>query len=448
MGKKLYRRSDISETKTKELNLDEIYALKDSNESQYHIVHERYFSGDKLPCPACGSKSTRCSKILRRSFKDILWGEPAVEDGKRRTFKIIDLIFHQRYVRCNDCGDVFPEPISFGEKGCKYTLRLSDALANGTFRYSYKKVCDYYSVPASTASIGPIMRRQIQYREEQLAPLAPFQKIGILDVSFHKKRYTMIFALRSEGIYCIDILSDSSEEILLPYLRMMNAQNIKSVYIDPIDSHRNAVTAAFPNAKIVITDECILRYGKEGIWKASAMEGQHFPLPHRNKYLTMPKKYITSNYTLEKLDEGLSQPKYTILKTAYEHYQELLNIMCEDWTYENLTVWLESLSDDRDYFAPLIDAIELFESEICNMFEEEKLPDDYQSSITAIQDAFAVMPYCIFDVLRGRCFLTIPHDSLEENGKKYRLGILVSRLLENMNEITKNIKEAREYGDE
>lgn len=446
MGKKLYRRSDISKTKTKELNLDEIYALKDSNESQYHIVHERYFSGDKLPCPACGSKSTRCSKILRRSFKDILWGEPAVEEGKRRTFKIIDLIFHQRYVRCNDCGDVFPEPISFGEKGCKYTLRLSDALANGTFRYSYKKVCDYYSVPASTASIGPIMRRQLQYRKSLLAPLAAFQKIGILEVTFHNKRNSVIFTLRPEGIYCIDILPDSSEETLVPYLRTISAKNIDAVYIDPVDSYRNAVTAAIPNAKVIVTDECILRYAKEAMFDVSAKEGKRFPLKHRNKYLTTQRKYIGSAYDLEKMDEGLSSRP--ILKNAYEHYQELLNIMSGNWTYENLAHWLEGLSDDRDYYAPLVDAIELFETEICNAFDEEKLPDDYQSSTTAIQDAFAIMPYCIFDVLRGRCFLTIPHDSLEENGKKYRLGIRVSRLVENMNEITKNIKEAREYGDE
>ena len=34
----------------------------------------------------------------------------------------------------------------------------------------------------------------------------------------------------------------------------------------------------------------------------------------------------------------------------------------------------------------------------------------------------------------------------EENGIKYRLGIHTTRLTQNMNDITKNIKEAREYG--
>ena len=445
MGKKLYRHSDVSESKTRILGIDKLLVLKQSDSHSFHAVHERYFSDKKIPCPACGSQKTRCSKIEKRTFKDILWESPAVEGEKEPPFKIIDLIFHQRYMRCDTCGEsVFPEPISFADKGCRYTVRLSDVLAKGTFRFSYKKVCEHYKVPASTASVGPIMRRQIQYREKQLAPLAPFESLGIIEVRFHSEKYAMIFTITSGDVYCIDIMRDLSEETLISYLRSFNIQNIGIVYIDPIDSIRNAVSVSIPNAKIVVTDECILRYARTAMYDASSIEGKKMFLNHRNRYLTMPRKHIESDYILKQLDEKLpNRPK---LNSAYIHYQSLIELLDGDWEYKDLVDWSQSYSDEGRYFADLDDAIELFEPEIKNTNSGDKeLPDTYQTAISAILSAFADMPHCTFDVLRGRCFMTVSHDSYEENKKNYRLGIHYSRLVENMNDITVNIKEAREY---
>ena len=94
-----------------------------------------------------------------------------------------------------------------------------------------------------------------------------------------------------------------------------------------------------------------------------------------------------------------------------------------------------------------IDVIDLFEQEINDHIGSEEKPlDFYPTALQAVCEAFKGMPHCIFDVLRARCFLTIAHDTIEENGTKYRLGIHTTRLTQNMNEISKNIKEARDYG--
>lgn len=106
-----------------------------SDDVGLEVVHRRYFEDEKLLCPACRSSKTRCSKIVDRKLKDLLW-----LDEDHKTFQIISLLYHQRYMRCDNCGQsVFPEPTEFGEKGCKFTNRLSDALADGTFQFSYKK---------------------------------------------------------------------------------------------------------------------------------------------------------------------------------------------------------------------------------------------------------------------------------------------------------------------
>ena len=424
MGKRRYKEKDVSKPMTEALGIPDLLVLKASTDSHYYAVHKRYFSDDKLPCPACGSTKTRCSKVVKRTFKDILWDKDPVDDDEKG-FRVFDLTFYQTYLRCDGCNNsVFPEPIDFGDKGCRYTNRLSDALADGTFRFSYKKVCDYYGVPASTASIGPIMRKRIQYRESLLLPVSTPKKLGI---------------------YCIDILSDSSEETVLTFLRTLDANEVDTVYIDPVDSIRSAAAIAFPSANLVVTDECILRYARDAMLEIIHEDGKRFPVKFKDAVLTIPNKRLQSDFQRRQVADGMKiRPR---LSKAYEQHQALMELMSGEWTYEAVSKKAHELPSDLPEFETLVDVVDLFEQEINDYIEtEEKPPEFYPTALQAICEAFKEMPHCIFDVLRARCFLTIGHDTIEENGTKYRLGIHTTRLTQNMNEISKNIKEAREYG--
>ena len=119
MGKKLYTKENISKAETERLGIPELVVLKtNSDDVGLEVVHRRYFEDEKLLCPACRSSKTRCSKIVDRKLRDLLW-----LDEDHKTFQIISLLFHQRYMRCDNCGQsVFPEPTEFGEKGCKLSL--------------------------------------------------------------------------------------------------------------------------------------------------------------------------------------------------------------------------------------------------------------------------------------------------------------------------------------
>ena len=446
MGKRRYRESNISQEKTNELGIEGLLALKESTEDHFYTIHKRYFGDDKLSCPACGSQKTRSSKVVKRSFKDILWGEEVTDaDGfTRKRFRVINLIFYQRYLRCDDCNNiVFPEPINFGDKRCRYTNRLSDALADGTFRFSYKKVCEYYGVPASTASIGPIMRRRIQHRESRLQPISTPKRLGIMQIIYYREPYTVIFALLDDGIYCMDILPDTFEGTILEFLRRLDSTRVETVYMDPLEDIRNAAAGAFPGAEFVVTDECILRYAKNTMLEIIHEDGKRFPLKFKDNALTIPNRLLQSDYERKRIEDGLSsRPR---LKLAYDKHQSLMDSLQGEWDYESVSEWIHSLPDELPEFLNLSDAVDLFESEIRCFKEKEKLPDFYPTAIQAICDAFHGMPHCIFDVLRARCFFTISHDTIEEDGEKYRLGIHTSRLTRNMNNISENIRRAREY---
>ena len=266
-----------------------------------------------------------------------------------------------------------------------------------------------------------------------------------MEAVFFREAHPIVFALRDDGVYCIDILEDSSEETVLTFLRTLDVNVVDTVYIDPVDSIRSAAAIAFTSAILVVTDECILRYARDALLEIIHEDGKRFPVKFKDAVLTIPYKRLQSDFLRKQVDDGMgSRPR---LKSAYDLHQALMEMMDGEWTYKNLNKWAHDLPDDLSEFDTLVDVIDLFEQEISDYIEtEEKPPDFYPTALQAICEAFKGMPHCIFDVLRARCFLTISHDTIEEKGTKYRLGIQTTRLTQNMNTISKNIKGAREYG--
>ena len=101
MGKRLFQEVYASPDRTAALCLPELVVVSEADDPEtadliYHAVHKSYFSKDKPVCPYCQGTNTAETKIRPRKFKDIL---PS-ENGEH---KVIDLVFHQRYFRCDDC---------------------------------------------------------------------------------------------------------------------------------------------------------------------------------------------------------------------------------------------------------------------------------------------------------------------------------------------------------
>jgi transposase len=444
LGKKLYAKRNISKTKTELLGVPELLVLDEgSDDTHLETIHRRYFQDEKLACPACHSTKTRCSKVVSRKFKDVLW-----LDKDHKEFQIIDLNFHQRYLRCDECGkSVFPETTEFSDKGCRYTNRLSDALADGTFQYSYKKVCQHYGVPASTASVGEIMRRRIQYRESLLSPIRTPHTLSIVETIFFGEYYPAVLGIWDNEVYCLDILKDSSEETCGAFLKRLDASRVETVYVDPVDSLYNAANQYFPMAAIVVTDEAVQRYARNAMMDIIQTDGKRFPVVHKDRRLTVLRKNIDNKHTLTKIDEGMeSRPR---LKKAYEYHQRLMELLEAEWTMEKLHAWANQIPDDITEFDMVLDIIDVYENQLLQFLElSEQPPNNYQYAVQGLCDAIKAMPHCIFDVLRGRCMFSIPHDTVEENGTLQRYGIRTSRLIEKINEISDNIREEREYGYE
>lgn len=444
MGKKLYTKQDISKTKTEWLGIPELAVIADgSDDTCLEVIHRRYFKDEKMPCPACHSLRTRCSKIVDRKLKDLLW-----LDDEHQKFKIVNLLYHQRYLRCDDCGrSVFPETTEFGEKGCRFTSRLADALADGTFQYSYNKVCQHYGVPASTASVGEIMRRRIQYRESLLPPVKTPHTLCLVEVNFSGELYPFVLGIWEGEVYCMDILQDSSEATCGAFLKTLDPNQVELIYVDPVDSLFSAANQYFPMASIVVTDEAIQRYARNAMLDIIHSDGKRFPVVHKERRLTVLPKNLDDRKIISRIREGMkSRPR---LKQAYDCHQSLLTLMETKLSLDELRLWVENIPAEVDEFLTVVDVVDVFEEQISRFLAlSEKPPNNYQFAVQGICDAIKDMPHCIFDVMRGRCIFSVAHDTVEENGELRRYGIKLNRLIEKINEISYNIREEREYGYE
>jgi len=251
-----------------------------------------------------------------------------------------------------------------------------------------------------------------------------------------------VLAVQNEHVFCIDILASTSEETYISFFKTLNTERIEMLYIDPGETLRSAVDICFPEAKSVITGECIERYARNALLEVIKKDGKRFPITNKNDKLVLFEDHLQDAVTKKRMKEGFcSRPR---LKLAYRKYQQLLRLLNQDWTYENLSIWVANLSNELPEFDDLRDIIELHKDEIQAFLNAENPPEKYPTAIAGVCKAIGEMPNCIFDVLRARCMLTVSHDVEERDGVLTRLGIETSRFAANLNEISVSIRKIKD----
>jgi transposase len=453
MGKKLFQKVYISQSRTAALALPGLIVVGEPTDGAatnvtYHAVHESYFSKEKFVCPYCQKSNTAETKIRPRKFKDIL---PST-DGEHH---VIDLIFHQRFFRCNDCKRIIRESIDFAEDGCRYTNRLSDLLAEGTLTQTYEQVCKKYGVPASKTSVGVIMRRRLNTKVAQLPPLETPDTLAVFVAYYFSAAYPVVLGIYDDKVRLIDILSESSESTYSLFFKTLDKGAVSRIFIDPDEQLHNAATAAFPGTQIMISEECVQRYIREAFKDVIKKEGPRCFVSKR--YHTLCK---SESYLLDKEQKQVSNTKKRRhrLAAAYDAYQDLLRSMSVGWDIERIIGWVNDLPeylteaevdgeqlDALNEFAFIRDFLRLYEPQVnAYLALVDKPPAIMASAITSILDSIEETPFCIYDVLRARMLLNTEHDWVLKDGEKYRIGIPVERLTETMSKIADNIKKKRE----
>lgn len=453
MGKSLFHEIYSSKHRTDKLGIPELVVVgeeddKDTVDFTYHAVHRSYFEKIKIICPYCGEPDITETKIRPRKFKDTLSSED-------ENPKVIDLIFHQRYFRCENCNRVFREAIEFAEERCRYTNRLSDLLAEGTLTQTYEKVCKKYGVPASKTSVGIIMRRRLRMRIEQLAPLETPEVLTIFTSYYFSTAYPIVLGQYGDRIRLIDVLSEPSESAYAVFFSGLDKSKVKQVFIDPDEQLHSAVTTAFPNALVMVSEECIQRYIRDAFKEIIKKDGSRCFIHQRYHTLTKQESYLSP---FEQKQVASTLKKRHRLKAAYNAYQESLHGMAAGWTVESILGWIDDLpeylanaADEGEQleelreFSIVKDLLQLYNPQVkAYLALPNKPPAAMSTAVMSILDSLEEMPYCIYDVLHARMLLNVEHDWILNNGVKYRIGIPVDRLTEMMRRITRQIRIQKE----
>ena len=459
MGKRLFQLVYVSPDRSEALGLPDLQVVSELDDDEtkasvYHTVLSSYFTTDKPACPVCHGSNTAETKIVPRRFKDLLPNK----DGK---VKVIDLIHHQRYFRCRDCESVvFHEGIDFAEEGCKFTNRLSDVIADGTLTRSYERVCRDYGVPASKASVGIIMRRRMRLREDLRPPLKTPETLVIFMAYFYSDAYPIVLGIYGRDVRLLDVLDTSSDTAYRLFFSQLDCKSVRQVFIDSDEQMHSAVVGAFPNAKIMVSEEYLQRCVREGFKDVIKKEGNRCSIHRRYYALTVPESFLQEGEH-SRVVRGMN--KLPRMRAAYNAYQDLLRRMESNWTIDLLREWLKDLPEyvrdevsDGEKIEPLTefdwlsDVLDLYGNQIKEYLEcDNKPPAGMTTAIRGILDAIEDMPYCIYDVLHARMLLNVQHEQVEINGTKYRAGVRIDRLTRTINEISEQIrtkKEREEYG--
>ena len=459
MGKRLFQQVYVSPDRSEALGLPDLQVVSELDDDEtkasvYHTVLSSYFTADKPACPVCHGMNTAETKIIPRRFKDLL----PTDTGK---VKVIDLIHHQRYFRCKDCKNVvFHEGIDFAEEGCKFTNRLSDVIADGTLTRSYERVCKDYGVPASKASVGIIMRRRLRLRVDLRPPLKTPDTLVIFMTYFYSDAYPIVLGIYGQDVRLLDVLDTSSDTAYRMFFNQLDRKAVKQVFIDTDEQMHSAVVTAFPQARVMVSEEYLQRCVRECFKDIIKKEGNRCSIHRRYYSLTVPESYLREGEHSRVIAGMKKLPR---MRAAYNAYQDLLRRMESGWTIDLLREWLNDLPDyvqdeqaDGENIKPLTefglldDVLNLYGGQIKEYLDcDNKPPAGMTTAIRGILDAIEGMPYCIYDVFRARMLLNVQHEQIEIDGIQYRAGVRIDQLTQTINEISDHIrtkKEREAYG--
>lgn len=292
-------------------------------------------------------------------------------------------------------------------------------------------------------------------KTEELPPLATPDVLCIFVAPYYSNFYPIVLGMYGDRIRLIDILGESSESTYAVFFSGLDKTKVKQIYIDPDEQLHNAVTAAFPKAKIMLSEECVQRYIRDAFKDVIKKDGSRCFIHQRYHTLCKPESYL-SEYEQRQVTNTLKRRHR--LAAAYNAYQELLHSMASGWNIDRILGWIDDLPEyindyaDEDEelealweFDIINEVLRLYETQVNEYLKLKKKPPAAMSSaVMSISDSLEEMPYCIYDVLHARMLLNVEHDWILRDGNKYRIGVPVERLTEKMSEITRQIRSKKE----
>lgn len=117
------------------------------------------------------------------------------------------------------------------------------------------------------------MRRRLRLKTEQLPPLATPEVMTIFVPYFYNNAYPIVLGIYGNNVRMIDVLNESSQSAYAVFFSGLDKAKVKQIFIDPDEQLHAAVATAFPDASIMVSEECVMRHIREGLADVIKKEG-------------------------------------------------------------------------------------------------------------------------------------------------------------------------------
>ena len=327
----------IDYKRTAALGIDELFVQKEKSDDNHFYTWQ--LDPDIDVCPNCGSAFFKPHNLFHREYVDVITADS--------TFKTVTLFYEFYKYRCLNpkCGSIFSKQINFASVYDNVTYRLEDTIAHLVIKgYSYGEISSLLSYSLTKQAIGNIFNRWVRRRIDRisfkqvpkcLAVISGVSKydqytlflnldggIRIFDAIFGVNSLDIAAWLRNTGLTDVDTLISDCDPTIYD---VINDNLQENTYIIPIDYWFKLVRDDFAEYSHEILKWCTVKNKNELILKSKSELG------FRSSDLEM----------LIKARPEIEQPY-----RDYNELKELIKSRDEEWTYNKIQIWAESVCPD------------------------------------------------------------------------------------------------------
>ena len=452
--------------RTRKLRLNELNVINDDDDHLYLAMNKE----EMKKCRACGQKySLAKTRTHMRALTDILADRKNYIITDAENYQLIKLIHQHGHFFCQDdeCkakNKMQETPITFAEKGSRFTCRMEWAIFNSLLAYPATKIAELMNgrlrsdgeIPKkpsiSKTTLQKVFLRITSKLDELIPPVRTTpQSMGFHTIEAGKRSY--LYAMDFSHFALIDVLEGA--ESLTEFSKKYNKDEIDTIWIDVNPALLDSVRAAFPKSTICVGRPQLIHR----INKAIKQEVKESAIKPRTIYKIVTKESIPCHKELRE-----SKKKARMRKRALDRFPALSLLAKQisaiemansddllsgiDKLRKESTVTthaIRELYEDIDYFrrtskktASETDAVYGDDSETDVVFGDDKdffpeeFCEDIQNVKNAVDGAMEITKVRSFEVVRARIlygtaaydlFLDIPAEQKEDFSafeKEYR----------------------------
>lgn len=413
--------------RTELLGYDELFVEKNRGGRNHYFawMHDP----DVDCCPQCGCPLIKNQNLFSKQYFDII-----TDRGHRR---VISLTYGFYKYRClnEKCRHVFAKEINFASRSDNVTYRLEKAVAQMVIAgYSYSLIQTHFQDAISRQAVGQIFHRWMEKKEKLRTLQNTPYSIAIISGMIEKNQYT-IFLNLDDGIRVIEIILGDNTVDLIPVLRKMRTENVKTVLSDCNPVINDAITDFFPGALHIVPVELWFRTAEAAFRIFAHDKIKGCTVKNKDELIMTPRTEL--GFRVGDLNRLLNErPEIKPVYEDFTNLRELIERRGELWIYEELIEWADSAEPEtKEQMLDTLVYLQAYRAEIeAQTQHRDEVPNRLNDYLSELETTLSQAKISSEETLKARVLYSVETDIQDWRGVPLET---VTNTLQNMEIATK-----------